>query len=68
MAQKIILKCDACEKVFELAVGAVKSTPETVTREDIEQQDGKRAYLFVDEIFEHRCEGRVSLQSIMFQD
>ncbi len=46
MAQKIILKCDKCQKEFELTVGHFKSTAGKVPDEEIERKDGKKAMAF----------------------
>ena len=68
MAQKIILECDKCGKEFELTVGHLKSTAGKVSNEEIEQKDGKKAKDFVAEIFNHKCDGKISLKTGAFVD
>jgi hypothetical protein len=68
MAQGIILKCDKCGKTFEFVVGHLKSTDGIIPDDEIEKKDGKKAKDFVSEIFNHRCDGKVFLESKVFAD
>lgn len=68
MAQRIVLKCDKCGKTFELMVGHLKSTAGKIPDEEIEQKDGKKAKDFVAEIFNHKCDGKISLETGAFVD
>ncbi len=68
MAQKIILKCDKCKKEFELMVGHLKSTAGKVPDAEIERKDGKEAKIFVGEIFDHKCDGKIYLENGLFLD
>jgi hypothetical protein len=68
MAQKIILKCDKCGKTFALMVGHLKSTAGIIPDDEIEKKDGKKAKEFISEIFNHKCDGKVSLETGAFVD